>query len=142
MIEFNSENDFKILNTDAVEKWLKEVCAKEEKEVAELGYVFCSDEYLHNINRTYLNHNTLTDIITFDYCQGDLISGEIYISTDRVAENASIFEVDFQLELARVIVHGLLHLCGYPDKTEGEKKVMRSLEDKYIEGVKVDFLSE
>lgn len=142
MIEFNSENNFVLKNRNKVKDWLLLVTQKEGKELGELGYVFCSDEYLYNINIEYLNHDTFTDIITFDYCTEDIISGEIYISTDRVAENGKVFNVKFTHELARVMVHGLLHLCGYPDETLDEKRTMRGLEDKYIAMIDVDFLYE
>lgn len=136
MIEFNSENDFELKNLTNYETWLDQVSNLEGKIINELGYVFCSDEYLIKINQQYLNHNTYTDIITFDYCEGVLINGEIYISTDRIKENAANYKVEFHTELLRVMVHGLLHLIGYPDKSDDEKKIMRSKEDFYIKKFK------
>ena len=97
-----------------------------------MGYVFCSDEFLLEINKQFLDHDTLTDIVTFDYTEGKILNGEIYISTDRVADNAKDFNVDFDIELRRVIIHGLLHMCGYGDKTEDEKELMRAKEDEYL----------
>ena len=136
MIEFNSENDFELKNLTNYETWLDQVSNLEGKVINELGYVFCSDEYLIKINQQYLNHNTYTDIITFDYCEGVLINGEIYISTDRIKENAANYKVEFHTELLRVMVHGLLHLIGYPDKSDDDKKIMRSKEDFYIKKFK------
>ncbi len=98
-----------------------------------MDYVFCSDELLHSINTEFLNHDTLTDIITFDYSLGKELHGEIYISTDRVRENARMYEVEFENELHRVIIHGILHLCGYSDKTEADKLEMRRKENECLE---------
>ncbi|MGJ8683018.1 MAG: rRNA maturation RNase YbeY [Nonlabens sp.] len=130
MVEFNYQTDFKLENDVAYAKWLEEVALSEAKSIGEISYVFCDDDFLHKINLEYLNHDTLTDIITFDYCDEDFLNGEIYISVDRVRENAGAFSVDFNTELHRVISHGLLHLCGYPDKTDEESKLMRSKEDE------------
>ncbi|MAZ26759.1 MAG: rRNA maturation RNase YbeY [Cytophagaceae bacterium] len=132
MIEFNSQNDFKLPNEAIIDEWLNAVASSEGFKIDELGYVFCSDDFLWDINQKYLDHDTLTDIITFDYGFDDVISGEIYISTDRVSENANDFNVAFADELKRVLVHGILHLCGYKDKTPDEAKLMRAKEDEYI----------
>ena len=99
---------------------------------SEFGLCFCSDDFLLEINQQFLDHDTLTDIVTFDYTEGTILNGEIYISTDRVGDNAKDFNVTFETELLRVIIHGLLHMCGYGDKTEEEKLQMRSKEDEYL----------
>ncbi|WP_317126851.1 rRNA maturation RNase YbeY [Nonlabens xiamenensis] len=111
-------------------RWLNVVASSEAKTIGELSYVFCDDEYLLRINQDHLEHDTYTDIITFDYTDDALIKGEVYISTDRVAENAVLFSVDTLAELHRVIVHGLLHLCGYTDASPQEKQLMRMKEDE------------
>lgn len=132
MIEFSSQNDFVLEQSERVESWLKAAALKESYGIDSLGYVFCSDDFLLEINQQFLDHDTLTDIVTFDYTEGTILNGEIYISTDRVADNAKDFNVDFDTELRRVIIHGLLHMCGYGDKTEDEKTRMRSKEDEYL----------
>ena len=98
----------------------------------ELNYIFCNDKYLLDINTRYLNHDFYTDVITFDYCLGNNISGDIFISIERVKENSILYNVAFEEELLRVIVHGLLHLLGFMDKSKEEKKLMRDLEDSCI----------
>ena len=105
---------------------------KENKSLESLSIIFCSDDYLLDINRKYLNHDYYTDIITFDLSAGDETIGEIYISADRITENASKFEVPISTELTRVIFHGCLHLCGYEDKTAQQKKIMRAKENHYL----------
>ena len=132
MIEFSSQNDFVLEQSERVDSWLKAAALKESYGIDSLGYVFCSDDFLLEINQQFLDHDTLTDIVTFDYTEGTILNGEIYISTDRVADNAKDFNVDFDTELRRVIIHGLLHMCGYGDKTEEEKLQMRSKEDEYL----------
>lgn len=132
MIEFSSQNDFVLEQPERVEDWLKAAALKESYGIASLGYVFCSDDFLLEINQQFLDHDTLTDIVTFDYTEGTILNGEIYISTDRVGDNAKDFNVTFETELLRVIIHGLLHMCGYGDKTEEEKLQMRSKEDEYL----------
>lgn len=131
-IEFNSQNGFELDKPEVYEVWLSNTAKAEGYNIGELGYVFCSDEFLWDINQKYLDHDTYTDIVTFDYTEGNIINGEIYISTERVEENAEKFGVSFIYELNRVMVHGLLHLSGYGDKTESEKTLMRSKEDFYI----------
>ena len=112
---------------------LNEVFTLEKTEVHRLDYVFCSDEYLHQLNLEYLNHDTLTDILTFTLSgPGEPVEGEIYISTERVEDNARIHQTTFENELHRVMVHGILHLCGYEDHTPGEKTAMRKKEDHYL----------
>ncbi len=112
--------------------WLSVVAFSERKKIKNLAYNFCSDEELLQINQQFLKHNTYTDIITFDYSQKDFISGEIYISIERIAENALKEKVLFEEELMRVMAHGLLHLCGYKDKSTPHKKEMRIAENKAI----------
>lgn len=112
--------------------WVKNSISKEGKKASEINIVFCSDSYLHDLNKTYLNHDTFTDIITFDYCEDDLVSGDIFISIDRVKENAKTLEIFYLEELNRVIIHGILHLLGYKDKSQEEKDLMREKEDFYL----------
>jgi rRNA maturation RNase YbeY len=128
MIDFNYQNDFVPINELAYSKWLEQVALSESRTIGELSYVFCSDAYLLDINQQFLDHDSYTDIVTFDYCENGLLNGEIYISTDRVADNASEYSVSLLDELHRVIVHGLLHLMGYGDKTEEDALVMRERE--------------
>lgn len=112
--------------------WLKSVIRAEELQPGDIQYVFCDDQQLLQRNIQFLNHDTLTDIITFDNRVGDFVSGEIFISVERVHDNAAQLGVSFQEEMLRVLVHGILHLCGYKDKTDEEASQMRSLENKYI----------
>lgn len=112
--------------------WLKDVAACEDKTIEHITYIFCNDQYLLDLNQSYLQHDTLTDIITFPYKEGDFLESDIFISIERVKENAQLYHVQFKHELCRVMVHGLLHLMGYKDKTSAEKNVMRSKEDFYI----------
>jgi rRNA maturation RNase YbeY len=132
MIEFNSQFEFELSDETEHKNWLIEVAKSENREIEDLGFVFCTDNFLLDINQRYLEHDTLTDIITFDYCVGEILSGEIYISIDRVRENAGQFNVEFITELRRVMIHGLLHLCKYGDKDNAEKKLMRKKESYYI----------
>ena len=112
-----------------------EVIKAENKQIGEINCIFCDDEYLLEKNKTYLNHNTLTDIITFDYSEKDEISGDLFISIERVRENAKIYNVTFELELSRVLIHGILHLIGFGDKTDEEIKTMRQKENFYLEKI-------
>lgn len=132
MIEFNYESDFTLDNEDLYHSWLLKVIASEQKVCGELSFIFCDDAYLLELNIEYLQHDTLTDIITFDYCLGDELSGDIFISIERVAENAVSFGVSFNIELRRVMAHGVLHLCGFSDKSEVQTTVMRAKEDEKI----------
>lgn len=134
MIIFNTLlDDFELQNPESFKVWLKNVIRNEQKYVGDIVYIFSDDEYLHAINLDFLNHDTLTDIITFDTSEdSDVISGEIYISVERVADNAGILNKDFQEELSRVLVHGVLHLIGYGDKTPEEKTEMTAKEDYYL----------
>ena len=131
MIDFQYINTDKI-STEDISNWLKDVATKEGKEIGELVYVFCNDDYLIEKNIQFLKHDTLTDVITFDYCNEEIISGDILISTERVKENALKYKVDFLTELHRVLVHGLLHLLGYKDKNEKDAKTMREKENYYL----------
>ena len=133
MVIFNYETDFQLENELVYEQWIDAVIESEGKEPGEINYIFCDDEYLHNINMQYLNHDTLTDIISFDYCIGDLISGDIFVSIERVQDNAKDYEVSFNEELLRVLAHGVLHYCGYNDKTENEALLMRTKEQEKID---------
>lgn len=130
MVIFNYETDFELEDEFKYETWIDEIIKSEEKEAGEINYIFCDDDYLHNINMQYLDHDTLTDIISFDYCIGDLISGDIFISVERVRDNAQDFEVSFHDELLRVMAHGVLHYCGYKDKSEDDARLMRSKEQE------------
>lgn len=132
MISFNYENDFELSNEEQFSNWISRVIASEEKKEGEISYIFCDDDYLLNLNEQYLNHDTLTDIISFDYSMGNEIHGDIFISTERVKDNANDFKVFFEEELKRVMVHGVLHYCGYKDKTEEDEALMRSKEDEKI----------
>ena len=116
----------------AVKDFLRSLFKKEKTKLDSLNYIFCSDDYLLEINKNYLNHNYYTDIITFDLSEGPAITGEIYISIDRVRENATQFNTSFKQELHRVIFHGALHLCGYKDKIHSDQEIMRKKEDTYL----------
>lgn len=113
-------------------RWLKLVAESEIRRLGEVNIIFCSDPYILDINLRYLQHDYFTDIITFDYCEGDKLSGDLFISVDSVRENALFYGTEFEEELHRVIVHGLLHLIGYDDHSDAEKKVMRSKENYYL----------
>ena len=133
LIEFHYEDtDFELPESNAVSTWIQSVITTEKHQLRHLNYIFCSDEYLHQINVEYLNHDTYTDIITFPFAESPLVESDIFISVDRVRENAISFNTTFESELRRVIIHGVLHLCGYRDKTEEEKKMMRKKEEEYI----------
>lgn len=121
-----------ILHSAEIESWLAESAGSESREVGMVNVILVSDEYLLDMNRQYLQHDYFTDIITFDTSEGNTISGDLYISIERVADNASQFDVSATDELHRVMVHGVLHLCGYGDKTDEEKSTMRSKEDHYL----------
>lgn len=129
MITFNSETHFSLENEAKIASWVQHIIVSEGHTVGEVGYIFCNDSYLNNINKEFLNHDTLTDIISFDYCLGKQVNGEIYISIERVTDNAKLYQVSFENELSRVIIHGVLHFLGYSDKTPEEKKGMRLKEN-------------
>jgi rRNA maturation RNase YbeY len=132
MISFNYEIDFEIPEETIYTEWISSVILSENKSEGEINYIFCDDDYLIEINQQYLNHDTLTDIISFDYSLGNEIHGDIYISVERVRENAEEFKVSFEEELKRVMIHGVLHYCGYKDKSESDESLMRSKEDEKI----------
>ena len=136
MIYLHSENlEFKYKHRHKLRRWLESVATKEGRILGEINIIFCSDEYLLDINKKYLNHDYYTDVITFDYSEGNVISGDIFISVDRAKENAQTYNQTFNKELNRVIVHGILHLIGYNDKTENEQKIMRQKEDYYLQKI-------
>ena len=133
MTSFFNETPFVFpYNKNSVNRWVKSVAKSEGKEAGNINYIFCDDEYLHKINVEYLQHDTLTDIITFDYTEEKVLHSDIYISVERVKENAEIFKVPFQRELLRVLAHGLLHLCGYKDKTPKDSALMRQKEEEMM----------
>lgn len=133
MIHFNNENDFQLSSPQKYERWINQIILSEKHRLGEINYVFCDDDFLLKINQDYLNHDTYTDIITFDYRVGRELFSDIYISTDRVKENAEKFGVSFENELKRVMAHGILHLCGYGDATDAEKRIMREKENEKID---------
>ena len=133
MISINYEIDFKLENSEVITDWISRVIDSENCSLGDINYVFCSDEYLHDINLKFLNHDTYTDIISFDYSVGKELHGDIYISIDRVLENAKTFDVSFQEELHRVMIHGILHYCGYKDKSDEEVIIMRSKENSSLD---------
>jgi probable rRNA maturation factor len=138
MIDFQYIENDKLSNTEDLNLWINNVIKEEEMIIGELVYVLCNDEYLLKKNIQFLNHNTLTDVITFDYSDDKIISGDILISTERVVENAKIFNVNYLTELHRVMVHGLLHLLGYKDKIEKDADTMRKKENYYLNKFKND----
>lgn len=120
------------VNKKEISKWIGEVAANYKKKPGDLAYIFCSDEKILEVNNEYLQHDFYTDIITFDYTEGDIISGDIFISLDTVRSNSEKFQTDYDEELHRVIIHGILHLCGVDDKTDEEEKEMRKAEDEAL----------
>ncbi|MGB0423127.1 MAG: rRNA maturation RNase YbeY [Flavobacteriales bacterium] len=129
---FTEDHSFKISKKARLKSWLKAIAKNHDHKIGDLNYVFCSDEYLHNMNVEYLNHDTLTDIITFDQKEGNVINGDIFISVDRVSDNAKQLKVEFESELLRVLSHGILHIIGYKDKTPAEAALMREQEEKSL----------
>ena len=133
MIEIQEVNIKSLeLKVNQFNSFISNILISEKKTEGDVVLIFCSDEYLLEINKKPLNHNYYTDIITFDYCVENIVSGDLYISIDRVKENAKTFNDSFINELTRVVIHGVLHLCGYNDKTEADQKNMRNLENKYL----------
>lgn len=132
MISFNYEIDFELSSESDFTTWIQNIIASENKEEGDINYIFCDDEYLYRINVEYLNHDTLTDIISFDYSEGNFLHGDIFISVERVAENANEFNVSFDNELKRVMAHGVLHYCGYKDKSKSDALLMRQKEEEKI----------
>lgn len=133
MIQFNYETDFKLSNETKIGEWIVKCIKKHECKEGEINYIFCDDAYLHKLNVEFLNHDTFTDIISFDYTMGKLISGDIFISVERVQENADKFSQLFENELNRVIIHGILHYIGYKDKNEEDKAKMREEENNCLQ---------
>lgn len=133
MISFNYETDFELDNEAHYEDWISRIIESEGFDEGEINYIFCDDEYLHKINVEYLDHDTLTDIISFDYTVGNLIQGDIFVSVERVKDNANDFNVSFEEELKRVLSHGVLHYCGYKDKSPEDEVLMRSKEDEKMQ---------
>lgn len=132
MITFNYETDFILKGETATEKWLQAVILGHNCDEGEINIIFCDDAYLHKLNVEFLQHDTLTDIISFDNSLGKLINGDIYISTERVADNAKDYKVSFLEELQRVMVHGVLHYIGFKDKTAEDQKEMTRQENKAL----------
>lgn len=130
---FFEETDFKFKNRRLNNAWLKTVAGSEVKKLGDINIIFCSDNYILDVNQRYLQHDYFTDIITFDYCEGDVLSGDLFISVDSVRENSVFYGTDFENELNRVIVHGLLHLIGYDDHSDEDIRTMREKENYYLE---------
>ena len=132
MINFFYETSIKLFNESALSSWISNVIESENKSEGEISFVICDDNYLLKINQDFLNHDTYTDIISFDNTIGNQLNGDIFVSADRVKENAEIFGVTKDEEMRRVLVHGILHFCGYKDKSEEDKKKMREKEDEKL----------
>ena len=126
------DTNFKFNRRRLTSQWLKFTAESEIKRIGQVNIIFCSDNYILDINQKYLQHDYFTDIITFDYCEGKTLSGDLFISVDTVRENALFYGTEFDDELNRVIVHGLLHLIGYDDHSEKDRKLMRKKEDYYL----------
>jgi rRNA maturation RNase YbeY len=132
MTSFNYETDFELGNEILFSEWISKIIVSENKTEGEINYIFCDDDYLHKINLEYLQHDDLTDIISFDYSVGNELHGDIFISIERVKENAADYDVTFNEELKRVMAHGVLHYAGYKDKTEKDAGIMRTKENEKI----------
>jgi rRNA maturation RNase YbeY len=132
MINFNYETEFLLENENAISNWISSVITSENKKEGEINYIFCDDDYLYKINLEHLGHDTLTDIISFDYSVGNELHGDIFVSVERVKDNAVDFNASFGDELKRVLAHGVLHYCGYKDKSEADLLLMRSKEDEKL----------
>ena len=133
MIYYQFETEEFELDTDRVTAWIEKVLVGYKMKTGEVNYIFCDDEYLLDLNVKYLNHNTLTDIISFDDSQGDEVQGDVFISVERVLENAQNYKVGFENELHRVMIHGILHFIGLKDKSEDEARLMREAENSALE---------
>jgi probable rRNA maturation factor len=131
----NADINPKLKHKTALKRWMRDQILSENHEVGTINVIFCSDHYLIEVNRTHLNHDYYTDIITFDYCEDKLVSGDLYISFERVIENSSKFQKTAQNELYRVIIHGVMHLCGYKDKTKSEAILMRHKEEMALQKI-------
>ena len=129
MITFNYETEFNLEDENQLENWVEKVVLDKGFEVGEINYIFCDDVYLLKLNVEFLQHDTLTDIISFDNSLGKLINGDVFISVERVADNANDFKVSFEDEIHRVMIHGVLHYMGFKDKSDDEKQQMRSAEN-------------
>lgn len=129
---FTEDIDFELAHPDRIEQWISQVIERENCQLVNINYIFCSDIYLHNLNVEYLQHDTLTDIITFPYNDPPIIHSDIFISIDRIRENAKELKLTFEQELHRIIIHGVLHLCGYKDKSDLEAKLMRKKEEEML----------
>lgn len=129
---FTEDTNFSFKEKRLTASWLKLVAGSEVRKLGDISIIFCSDPYILDVNLRYLQHDYFTDIITFDYCEGDVLSGDLFISVDSVRENAVIYGTEFPDELNRVIVHGLLHLIGYDDHTDAEVAEMRAKENYYL----------
>jgi len=135
---FQEDIDYSVKDEKTITDWIEKVIQSENQLLESLNYIFCSDNYLHKINLEYLDHDDLTDIITFNNAEAQgIIEGDIFISIERIRENSTSFNKTFENELYRVIIHGVLHLLGYSDKSRDEKLEMRSLEDKYLEWLSI-----
>lgn len=132
MIHYEYHTDFILPDVDSFSSWIERIINSENKELGEIEYFFVDDEELLSINQKHLRHDTLTDIITFDYVVHNLIQGDIFVSVERIKENAINLKIDFNHELLRVMAHGLLHLCGYKDKTAADSLLMQQKEDEKI----------
>jgi rRNA maturation RNase YbeY len=137
---FTEDVDFKLKGKKDIKSWIKKVIGSENRVVGNINYIFTTDESLLEINKKYLKHTTYTDIITFNYNQGKILNGDIYISVDRVRDNAKVYSDNFEKELFRVLVHGVLHLIGYDDVSDSLEKVMRQKEDQYLKMLFAEFL--
>lgn len=134
MIIFQTDDiEMPLINEAIVSEWVKQVASTYQKRCGKIAYIFCSDNKILEVNREYLQHDYYTDIITFDYCRGDVISGDLVISLDTVRSNSEMLGVSYERELDRVIIHGILHLCGINDKAPGEREIMEDEENKALE---------
>ena len=129
---FSEDTNYSVKNRRLLTNWVKSCIANEGKKCGDISFIFCSDDHLLSINRQYLQHDYYTDVITFDYCNGDIVTGDIFVSVDTVRENSALFNKAFLDELHRVIIHGILHLCGHGDKSDEDASKMRLLEDNSL----------
>ncbi len=137
MIEFVFEDTEPIkLNESLIQSWIAQISEREGFILGDITYIFCSDNYILNINKEYLNHDYFTDIITFNYNEGNIISGDLFISLDTVLSNSELFKTKYDIELHRVIIHGILHLIGYNDKTDAEQEEMTQMENSCLDLLK------
>ena len=129
---YTQDTDFVFKGKQFNNKWLRMVAESEIRRIGDISIIFCSDNYILDVNMKYLQHDYFTDVITFDYCEGDKLSGDLFISVDTVRENAKLYNTDFNYELNRVMVHGILHLIGYDDHSQKDKQLIRKKEDYYL----------